>query len=323
VRKPSEASVGLEGGWACGASRAKRGLAPKALVILAALAATASADTTTLPYRVQKGDTLDLIAAEFYGNRDDAPLIAAENHITKPRKLNPGERLRIPVNREIRTEKGDMFETLAAKYLGNANRATFLADFNHRSVEDSLATGSELVIPIHVTHTAQNPESLAAISTTYFGNAKHADDLAKYNALDKASLEKGESIEVPVLVHSTKMPPLDTEAQARDTIRKQAVAAAATALPAARSAWLVGDFEGVHKALAPLADKTEYLDTDAAVEVDLLLGKADVAFGKTQEAVAAFSRVLGRRPRYELSPYHDSPKVLEAWQEAVSQLQGQ
>jgi LysM repeat protein len=297
----------------------------RSLVILAALAGVASAqpDTTTLSYRVQKGDTLDLVAAEYYGNRDDAPLIAAENHITKPRKLNPGERLRIPVNREIRTEKGDMFETLAAKYLGNASRATFLADFNHHSVEDSLATGTAIVIPIHVTHTAQNAESLAAISTTYFGSPKHADELAKYNGLDKPSLEKGETIEVPVLVHSTKTPPLDADAQARDQAHTDAVAAAALALPAARSAWQVGDFDAVRKALAPLADKTEYLDTDAAVEVDVLLGKAYVAFDQTKDALAAFSRVLGRRPRYELSPYHDSPKVLEAWQKAVSQLQGQ
>lgn len=295
------------------------------LLIIAALAGIASAqpDGATLPYRVQKGDSLDLIAAEFYGNRDDAALIAAENKITKPRKLNPGERLRIPVTREIRTEKGDMFETLAAKYLGNASRAAFLAEFNHHSVEDSLATGSEIEIPIHITHTAQAPESLAAISTTYFGTPKHADELAKYNALDKNSLDKGESIEVPVVTRSTKMSPLDAEAQARDKTRKDAVAEAATALPAARSAWLAGDFDRVRRALAPLADRTEYLDTDAAVEVDLLLGKAHVAFGETPDAVAAFSRVLGRRPRFELSPYHDSPKVLEAWQKAVSQLQGQ
>lgn len=300
----------------------------RALLIIAALAASASAqpDSATVSYRVQKGDTLEMIAAELYGNRDEAPLIAAENHITKPRKLNPGERLRIPVNRELRTEKGQLIEDLAARYLGNATRATYLAEFNHRSVEDSLATGTELVIPIHVTHTAQNAESLASISTTYFGNPRHADELAKYNGLDRSSLDKGETIEVPILdpkVRSTRMPPLDADALARDKARKDAIAAAQTALPAARSAWLVGDFDGVRKTLAPLADKTEYLDTDAAVDVDLLLGKAYVAFDDTKDAIAAFSRVLGRRPRQDLSPYHDSPKVLETWQKAVSQLQGQ
>jgi LysM repeat protein len=296
----------------------------KALAIIALLAATASAQPdTSISYRVQKGDSLDILAAEFYADRNDAIFIMAENKMQRPRKLNPGERLHIPVTREIRTEKGDSFESLAQHYLGDSKRASFLADFNHRSVEESLATGTELTIPFHVTHVATAPESLASISTMYFGNAKHADELARYNALDKTSLDKGESIEIPILtvrVRTAKLPPLDAESQARDKQRREAVALAETALPIARTAWLEGDFARVKEALAPLADKTDFLDTDTAVDVDLLLGKAHVAFDDTPLAVAAFARVLARKPRFELSPYHDSPKVLEAWQKAVSQL---
>ena len=101
---------------------------------------------------------------------------------------------------------------------------------------------------------------------------------------------------------------------------KETIALAETALPIARTAWLQGDFARVKEALAQLADKTDFLDADTAVEIDLLLGKAHVAFDDTALAVAAFARVLARKPRFELSPYHDSPKVLEAWQKAVSQL---
>ena len=119
---------------------------------------------------------------------------------------------------------------------------------------------------------------------------------------------------------ATKLPPLDAESQARDKERKEAIELAQTALPIARTAWLQGDFARVKEALAQLADKTDFLDTDTAVEIDLLLGKAHVAFDDTPLAVAAFARVLARKPRFELSPYHDSPKVLEAWQKAVSQL---
>jgi LysM repeat protein len=299
----------------------------RSILIIALLAATASAQTdTTLNYRVQKGDTLDILAAEFYADRNDAIFIMVENKMQHPRKLNPGERLRIPVTRDIRTEKGDTFESLAQRYLGDAKRAPFLADFNHRSVEESLATGTELTIPFHVTHTAAATESLASISAAYFGNSKHADELARYNALDKTSLDKGEAIEIPILtvhVRDAKLPPLDAESQNRDKQRKEAIALAQTALPIARTAWLQGDFARVKEALAQLADKSDFLDTDTAVEVDLLLGKAHVAFDDTPLAVAAFARVLARKPRYELSPYHDSPKVLEAWQKAVSQLSPQ
>ena len=294
------------------------------LAILTRLAA-AQPDANVMSYRVQKGDSLDLIAAELYSDRDDAVFIMAENKMQKPRKLNPGERLRIPITRDIRTEKGDSFESLAKRYLGDEKRAGFLADYNHRSIEDSLATGTELTIPFRVTHTVtEKTESLASVSTTYFGNAKHADEIAKWNGLDKSSLDKGEQVEVPVLtvhVRDTRLPPLDADSQARDKQRRDAIALAQTALPAAHAAALQGDYARVKDALAPLADKTDYLDTDTAIEVDLLLGRAHVAFDDTALAVAAFSRVLVRKPRYELSPYYDSPKVLEAWQKAVSQAQ--
>jgi LysM repeat protein len=295
----------------------------RTLVILALLAATAFAQPeTTISYRVQKGDSLEIIAAEFYADRDDAIFIRSENKLQRPRKLNPGERLRIPVTREIRTEKGATFASLAKQYLGAASRASFLADFNHRSVDESLATGTALTIPFHVTHTATATESLASISTQYFGNSKHADDIARYNALDKTSIDKGETIEIPILnvrVRGAKLPPLDADAQERDKQHKDAAAAAENALPVARTAWLQGDFARVKETLAPVAEKSDFLDADTAVEVDLLLGKAHVAFGDTAQAVTAFARVLARKPRFELSPYHDSPKVLEAWQQAVSQ----
>jgi hypothetical protein len=160
----------------------------------------------------------------------------------------------------------------------------------------------------------------------YFGNAKHADELGKYNNMDRTQIDKGEQLEVPVLnvrVRDAKLPPLDAESLARDKQRRETTALAQTALPAARTAWLEGDFARVKETLAQLADKTDFLDTDTAIDVDLLLGKAHVAFGDMPAAIAAFTRVLARKPRYELSPYHDSPKVLEAWQKAVSQLQGQ
>jgi LysM repeat protein len=94
----------------------------RSLVIIALLATTAAAqtDATVLNYRVQKGDTLDVLAAEFYADRNDAIFIMVENKMKRPRALNPGERIHIPVTRDIRTEKGDTFESLAQRYLGDA-----------------------------------------------------------------------------------------------------------------------------------------------------------------------------------------------------------
>ena len=74
-------------------------------------AARAQAPTSDVTiYRVKQGDTLDLIAAEFYGDRNKAIFIMVANKIQHPRALRPGERLRIPVTREVTTSPGDTFE---------------------------------------------------------------------------------------------------------------------------------------------------------------------------------------------------------------------
>ena len=66
------------------------------------------ATNNTRLYRVKQGDSLELIAAEFYGDRMKAVFIMVENKLTHARPLKPGERLRIPVNREITTSPGDI-----------------------------------------------------------------------------------------------------------------------------------------------------------------------------------------------------------------------
>jgi LysM repeat protein len=304
------------------------------LALLVALVASAHAqvDTAdTVSYRVRAGDTLDVIAAEYYGDKAQAVFVVTENHLADPkthriRGVSPGDRVKIPVTREIATAKGDTFESLAQTYLGDARRATFLAEFNGISIDDSLAAGTALALPMHVTHTATAGESLAMIATYYYGDARQADLLKRYNNLDHNSIEKGDSLVVPNLhvhVRAGRQPPLDAESKERRDRQRKAIADAAEALPRARSAWLLGDFAGVKAALEHLADDADYLDAKTAIEIGVLLGKAHVAFDEKDAAVAAFARVIDRRPRTLLSAYADSPKVLEAWRKAGGHVEGE
>jgi LysM repeat protein len=301
-------------------------------LVIAALVAFAprahAGDDDTQNYRVKQGDNLELIAAEFYGDHQHTMIfIMVENKLQHPRKLNPGERLKIPTNRELTTAKGDSFESIAQTYLGDPRRATFLAEFNHMSPEDSLATGTTLVIPFHVTHTAAGPETLKQISLAYFGDDKQAEMLRTYNNLgDKTTLDKNDSIIVPsfhVRVRAERLPQIDADSSKRREAQKQATTAALAALPTAHTAWLRGDFAVVRQTLAPLASKLDYLDTDRSIEVGLLLGRAHVAFDDTPSAVAVFAQVLNRQPRHELSAYRESPKILDAWRQAGGHVQGE
>jgi LysM repeat protein len=277
-------------------------------------------------YRVQQKDTLDVIAAEFYGDRSHAIYIMVENKMPNRRPLRAGERLRVPVTRQITTAKGDTFESLAESYLGDSRRAPFLADYNQLSVLDTPPTGTPLTIPFHVTHTPAGNETLVQIARTYLGDGKQAEVIKRYNALDKNTIEKGESIAVPILhvrVRAPRLPGPDAEARIRQEERTRVEKEAALALPFARTAWLQGEFAQLRDALAPIEKRLDMLDSATAVELALLLGKAHVAFDDSALAVAAFTEVLNRRPTYVLSAYADSPKVIEAWKKAGGRLHGE
>lgn len=295
-----------------------------AALLATRLAHAQEAPTDTVSYRAKQGDSLELIAAEFYGDRTKAVFIMVENRLTHARPLKPGERLRIPVSREITTAPGDTFESIAATYLGSARRGLFLADFNGMTAEDSIPAGTPLTIPFTITHTAAATESLSDIAKAYFGDGKNAEMLRRYNFLDKAALEKGEALIVPVYhvrLSAAKMPALDADAKGRKEHRREASARVARALPAARQAWKDGDFAAVKGALAQLEPELDYLDTAEAVEVGVLLGAAHVAYDDGELALASFKRVLDRQAHTVLRRYDYSPKILAVWQKAGGQIE--
>jgi LysM repeat protein len=270
-------------------------------------------------YRVRQGDTLELIAAEFYGDRSKATFIAAENKLTRPRSLKPGERLRIPVSREVTTAPGDTFESLAMTYLGSARRGGFLADWSGIAQDVSLPAGTPIMIPFTITHTAQSPESLGEVARAYFGDGRQAELLRRYNQLEKSALDRGETLLVPafqIRVSPARQPALDAESKARRERRREAVARAARALPAARLAWKTGNFAEVEAVAAPLEADLDYLDADEAVELAVLLGAAHVAFDADELAVTAFKRAIDRKATCALRRYDYSPKILAVWQKA-------
>jgi hypothetical protein len=292
----------------------------RALLVVIALAATAFAQGNTLPYRVKQDDSLDVLAAEYYGDRGQSKLIVAENKL-KQRRLQAGQRLRIPITREITTDRGDTYHSLAQTYLGDSRRAVMLADFNEQEVSDIPPIGTPLSIPIQITHVAQAPESFASIATLYWGDAKQADMLKRYNFVDKPQLEKGEAVIVPMLkVRVRKPQPLDGEAKRRRDDQHAATDEAERALPLARTAWVAADFAEVKAVLEPLAAKVDYLPTPQAIEVGILLGKSYLGLDDAEPANEAFTQALNRKPTHMLSPYYESPKVIEAWKKAGGQV---
>jgi len=280
-------------------------------------ASRAETPSSTIPYRVKAGDTLQLIAAEYYGDRNQAIFIMVENKISHPRPLKPGERLRIPASREITTSSDDTWESLAGAYLGDARRAPFLADFNNMSSQEALPAGTSLHVPFTVTHKTESTETLASISAAYFGDPKHAEMLRRYNFFEKTTFERGESVLVPVFhvrLQASKLPPADADAKRRQALRRSAASDAATAVPLAWRAWRTGNYADVEQLLLKI--EVDFADPKNALDVHLLLGLAHTAEGKVELAVDDFKKVRTLRDSYVLRKFDYSPKVLEVWEKA-------
>ncbi|GEM_PF-1145605 len=277
--------------------------------------------------KVKQGDTLALLAAEFYSDRNKAIFIMVANKLDHPRPLKPGERIKIPVSRPYTTAPGDTFETIAANFLGDAKRGTFLAEFNGLQPDDRIPSGTDLFIPFTITHTAANTESISQIAQAYFGNDKNAQMIRHYNFLgEKDSLAKGEKLIVPIFnvrLSASKLPPIDADSNKRREKQKKAQANAALALPAAKIAWRDGDFALVKDTLAGVGQDVDYLQTEQAVAVGVMLGAMHLAFGDEKPALEAFKRVLERKPAHVLSPYFYAPKVIAVWKEAGGGVSGE
>lgn len=289
-----------------------------AALVLAAPARAQDATVDTITYRVRDGDTLALIAAEYYGDRKKAIFIMVENRITHPRPLKPGERLKIPVNREITTAPGDTFETLAGTFLGDGRRGVFLAEFNGLSPDDRLPAGTQLQIPFTVTHRAAGTESFSQIAAAYFNDKSQAETLRRYNFLtDKQALAKDEAIQVPIFnvrLQASKMPPIDPDAKTRRAARREAAQRAATTIPRAWAAWRTGDIKVIETLMFDI--DIDYLDTGEAIDVALLRGLAAAAQGNKELAIEHFKAVRARAESHVLRKFDYSPKILELWTQA-------
>lgn len=271
----------------------------------------------TLVHRVAQGDTIELLAAEYYGDRHHGIFIMVANKLQHARPLRPGERLKIPVNREVTAAVGDTLETLAEQYLGDKRRAKFLAGFNQLDADASLAAGQVIQIPFHVVHKSAGKESLSAISAAYFATTKKTKLIQEYNFASKKVLQAGETVVIPihhVQVRRGRLPPPDAESQARLAKRREIQDQAQNLLPGAQAAWDAGNYAAVKRALTTL--ETDYLDANLAVAVGVLLGSTYMAFDDKDSALAAFRKVLERSPGHSLDTYEYSPKVREVWKQA-------
>jgi serine/threonine-protein kinase len=261
---------------------------------------------------VRPDDSLEVLAAEYYGKRDYAVFIMLANEILHPRALKPGTKLTIPTAWKYRAVPGDTLSDVAQRYLGDARRAEFLAALNGLAADTTIAPDDELTIPFHATHEAQDREELTSIAAAFYRDTNKAELLRRYNFRPAGKpLARGEKLVVPIVDVHARLP-VDRDVERREQKRRAMTARAREALATAETAWRVGDYAEVKAALLGDMD-LDYVEAEVAARLSFLLGSAYVAFGDSDSALAQLKRARDRKPDLVVRADEQSPKICEAW----------
>ena len=145
---------------------------------------------------VQHGDTVESLAATYYGDRAQGLFIRELNQ-AGPR-LSVGRRVRIPTAIVVKLKPGETLEMLAKRLLGDGRRAHFLAEWNGLRDGDRPAAGTPVVVPFHLVHRAPAPESLATLAKAFYGDAAQGKLLGAYNFRTAPLVGRGERVIIPV-----------------------------------------------------------------------------------------------------------------------------
>ena len=170
-----------------------------ALVVMFTIAMIPST-ATGFPHIAQEGETLSSIAEHIYGRVELEQVLVVANDLggLSGDKLVSGMRLEIPSVDHYRVVGGDSWQSLAARFLGSADRAETLAAANQSNAWIPPGEGLEVLIPYNLRYVAAAGDSIPTLAYRFLGVRDKAALLSAYNHLKHGALKRGDVILIPL-----------------------------------------------------------------------------------------------------------------------------
>jgi len=290
-----------------------------ALALVAAIACPGEA--LAWVHIARAAETLDQLAARYYGRVELAMAIRAANGFVHPDdgRLIQGERIELPEVTYHRVREGETWEQIAEQYLGSSRRGPFLAELNGSDPAEALPEGRIVKVPYQLLHILAPDETLKSVVRLYLGRKHSQRWLKEYNLTQKKKFGRGDALLVPLIdVEFTdeQRRRIDEERGARYKVEDQRTQIDAVAqIAVLREGFATGRYVEM-VAVGQRLLHAGTLTVPQQIGVHKYLAFAYVALGQRELAQAAFGEALRLQPGMELSPITTSPKILAAFQEA-------
>ncbi len=167
---------------------------------LAALVSLRDGSASAFPHVLVPGETLADVASHVYGRVELEQVLVAANGLDLggPGAVVPGTRIEVPVVGYHRVTRGDTWEKLAARYLGDEKRAEVLARVNDALIWVPPSPGRELIVPYNLRYVVKGGDSTMTIAYRFLGKRDDAWVIDRYNRLDGHPVDRGDVLLVPL-----------------------------------------------------------------------------------------------------------------------------
>jgi hypothetical protein len=160
----------------------------------------ASVPARAFTHIVQRSETLAQIAERTYGKIQFEKVLVAANALDAQggSPIVAGQRLEIPTISYHRVSPGESWASMATQLLGEAERATVLAQANDTVAWIPPAEGAEIVVPYNLRYLVGQADTIVTIAQKFTGDKEKAWVLDQYNHLKGQALHRGDVVLIPL-----------------------------------------------------------------------------------------------------------------------------
>ncbi len=292
----------------------------RATIVTLLLLCAAPAEAQRVMHRVRFGESLPAISRAYYGDAKHADILRVANGFGPRRKLQAGERIRVPTSYSYTVRRTTTVRVLARKLLGRVRHWPALAHFNKLGRRGRIRARTRLVVPFALEHVVVPGETLVDLAKRYYGVERLAGLIALCNGTKNPAPKAGRR--VAVLIGTLRI----TDRKMDQLIRSRLLGLsrdkdnrATEALQESNAMIRRGEYWAVPLRIVRLLAQGQVSEGNLA-EAYKLLAIAYVAVSRLELARAAFRQMLLRRPGYTLDSITTSPKVIKVLMESREKM---